>query len=58
MMVVEHDGTQRPLTELISEADIIVNGTFQETANPVNFVIESEADCLKANSLIIVSVFL
>lgn len=53
MMVVEHDGTQRPLTELINEADIIVNGTFQETANPVNFVIESEADCLKANSLII-----
>ena len=53
MMVVEHDGTQRPLTELISEADIIVNGTFQETANPVNFVIGSEADCLKANSLII-----
>ncbi|WP_213608724.1 N(5)-(carboxyethyl)ornithine synthase [Pseudoalteromonas sp.] len=53
MMVVEHDGSQRPLTELISEADIIVNGTYQETANPVNFVIESEADCLKPNSLII-----
>lgn len=53
MMMVEHDGSQRPLTELISEADIIVNGTYQETANPVNFVIESEADCLKPNSLII-----
>ncbi len=53
MMVVEHDGTQRPLTKLISEADIIVNGTYQETANPVNFVIESEAQCLKPNSLII-----
>ncbi|MFQ3204065.1 MAG: N5-(carboxyethyl)ornithine synthase [Pseudoalteromonas tetraodonis] len=53
MIVVEHDGSQRPLTELISEADIIVNGTYQETANPVNFVIESEADCLKPNSLII-----
>jgi len=53
MMVVEHDGSQRPLTELISEADIIVNGTYQETANPVNFVIESEANCLKPNSLII-----
>jgi alanine dehydrogenase len=53
MVVVEHDGTQRPLTELISEADIIVNGTYQETANPVNFVIESEAQCLKPNSLII-----
>ena len=53
MMVVEHDGTTRPLTELISEADIIVNGTFQETDNPTNFVIESEDDCLKRNSLII-----
>ncbi|AQQ01879.1 NAD(P) transhydrogenase subunit alpha [Pseudoalteromonas aliena] len=53
MVVVEHDGTQRPLTKLISEADIIVNGTYQETANPVNFVIESEAQCLKPNSLII-----
>lgn len=53
MIVVEHDGSQRPLTELISEADIIVNGTYQETANSVNFVIESEADCLKPNSLII-----
>ncbi|TMO07592.1 N(5)-(carboxyethyl)ornithine synthase [Pseudoalteromonas sp. S558] len=53
MVVVEHDGTPRPLTELISEADIIVNGTYQETANPVNFLIESEAQCLKPNSLII-----
>ncbi|KHM51117.1 NAD(P) transhydrogenase subunit alpha [Pseudoalteromonas distincta] len=53
MMVVEHDGTNRPLSDLISEADIIVNGTYQETAHPVNFVIESEADCLKPNSLII-----
>ena len=53
MMVVEHDGTNRPLGDLISEADIIVNGTYQETAHPVNFVIESEAECLKPNSLII-----
>ncbi|ALQ07943.1 MULTISPECIES: N(5)-(carboxyethyl)ornithine synthase [Pseudoalteromonas] len=53
MMVVEHDGTNRPLSDLISEADIIVNGTYQETAHPVNFVIESEAECLKPNSLII-----
>ncbi|MBH0079712.1 N(5)-(carboxyethyl)ornithine synthase [Pseudoalteromonas sp. NZS11] len=53
MMVVEHDGTNRPLGDLIREADIIVNGTYQETAHPVNFVIESEADCLKPNSLII-----
>lgn len=53
MMVIEHDGTSRPLTELISEADIIVNGVFQDTAKPVNFIIEPEKDCLKPNSLII-----
>ncbi|MCL1127755.1 N(5)-(carboxyethyl)ornithine synthase [Shewanella surugensis] len=53
MVVVEHDGTSRPLTELISEADIIVNGTFQETDNPINFVTEAESACLKHNSLII-----
>jgi len=53
MMVVEHDGSTRPLTELISEADIMVNGTFQNTDQPINFVIESEQACLKPNSLII-----
>ena len=53
MVVVEHDGTIRPLTELIRETDIIVNGTFQETDHPTNFVIESEAASLKPNCLII-----
>ena len=53
MMVAEHDGTSRPLTELIGEADIIVNGTFQNTVNPTHFVLESESECLKPNSLII-----
>ncbi|WJG08600.1 N(5)-(carboxyethyl)ornithine synthase [Aliiglaciecola sp. LCG003] len=53
MVVVEHDGSVRPLTSLISEADIIVNGTFQDTENPTDFVTEAESACLKANSLII-----
>ncbi len=53
MVVVENGGTVRPLTDMISEADIIVNGTFQDTANPTDFVIESEKACLKHNSLII-----
>jgi len=53
MMVVEHDGTSRSLTDLISEADIIVNGTFQDTENPTDFVTEAESQCLKPNSLII-----
>ena len=35
MLVVEHDGTERPLTDLISESDIIVNGTFQEPDHPI-----------------------
>ena len=52
-MVPEHDGTTRPLADLISEADIIVNGTFQETDNPIDYVIEAESSCLKPNSLII-----
>lgn len=53
MVVVEHDGTVRPLTDLIGESDIIVNGTFQDANNPTYFVIESESSCLKPNSLII-----
>ncbi len=53
MMVVEHDGTERPLSDLISEADIIVNGTFQDTENPTDFVTEEESACLKPNSLIV-----
>ena len=53
MMMVEHDGSTHPLTDLISEADIIVNGTFQNTASPTDFVIESESESLKPNSLII-----
>ena len=53
MIVIEHDGFIRPLSELISEADIIVNGDFQDTANPTNFVIKEESSCLKTDSLII-----
>ncbi len=53
MMVVEHDGASRPLTELISEADIIINGTFQDTKKPTDFILQEESACLKRNSLII-----
>jgi alanine dehydrogenase len=52
-MMLEYDGTARPLTDLISEADIIVNGTFQDTENPTDFVIEEESAYLKPNALII-----
>ncbi|RBP53654.1 N(5)-(carboxyethyl)ornithine synthase [Arenicella xantha] len=53
MMVAAHDGSMRPLTDLISESDIIVNGTFQDTAHPIDFVTQAESSCLKPNGLII-----
>jgi N5-(carboxyethyl)ornithine synthase len=53
MVAVEHDGSERPLNELISESDIIINGTFQDPNNPLNFVTEEEESFLKTNCLII-----
>ncbi len=53
MVVVEHDGTHRALTQLISEAGIIINGAFQDTNNPIDFVLEEEKACLKPGCLII-----
>lgn len=53
MMVVEHDGTERPLCDLISESGLIINGIYQDTNNPIDFVIEQEKACLKPGCLII-----
>ncbi len=53
MVTIEHDGTVRPLSDLISESEIIINGTYQDTNNPINFVTEDEKDTLKSGSLII-----
>jgi len=53
MLVVEHDGSETALSELISESDIIVNGTFQEPDHPLDFVTEAEKTYLKPGSLII-----
>ncbi|PLW92914.1 MAG: NAD(P) transhydrogenase subunit alpha [Marinilabiliales bacterium] len=53
MVTVEHDGTVEPLSKLISESEIIINGTYQDTDNPIHFVTENEKDILKAGSLII-----
>jgi len=53
MVVVEHDGSRRPLCDLISESEIIINGTFQEPGNPVDYVTKEEASCLKSGTLII-----
>lgn len=53
LVVVEHDGSERSLTDLISESDIIINGIFQEPGNPMHFVTEDEVSALKRDSLII-----
>ena len=53
MLVVEHDGTESPLSDLISQSDIIINGTFQDTAHPIYYVTEEESSCLKPGCLII-----
>jgi len=53
MVTIEHDGTVRPLSNLIGESEIIINGTYQDTDNPIHFVTEDEKDSLKSGSLII-----
>ena len=53
LLVVEHDGSERPLLDLISESEIIINGTYQDTDNPLDFVIETEKSRLKPGTLII-----
>ena len=53
MLVVEHDGTEKPLFDLINQAEIIVNGTLQEPDHPVLFVTEDEISYLKPGCLII-----
>jgi len=53
IVVIEHDGSVRPLSDLISESEIIINGIYQDTNNPTNFVMEEEKDILKPGCLII-----
>jgi len=53
MLVVEHDGCERSLPELISQSDIIINGAFQDTDHPTFFVTEEEKTSLKPGCLII-----
>jgi alanine dehydrogenase len=53
MLVVEHDGSESPLSDLISQSDIIVNGTFQDTDHPIHYVTEEESSCLRPGCLII-----
>ena len=53
ILVIEHDGSEKPLHDLISESEIIVNGTMQDPDHPTLFVSENERSCLKPGCLII-----
>lgn len=53
LIVVEHDGTERPLIDLIHESEIIVNGTYQDTSDQMDYVKEEEKDMLRPGTLII-----
>jgi N5-(carboxyethyl)ornithine synthase len=52
-VVVEHDGSERPFLDLIGEADIIVNGIFQNPEQPLMFVTADEASHLKQGCVIV-----
>jgi len=52
-LVVEHDGTERPFLDLLGEADMIVNGIFQDPEEPMMFVMSEEISRLKRDCLII-----
>ena len=53
LLMVEHDGSERPLLDLISESEIIINGTFQDANDPINFVLEEEKSRFRPGTLII-----
>ncbi|OAB78628.1 N(5)-(carboxyethyl)ornithine synthase [Cochleicola gelatinilyticus] len=53
LIVVEHDGTERPLIDLIKESEIIINGTYQDTDNPIDYIKEEDKNMLTPGTLII-----
>lgn len=53
LLVVEHDGTKRPFIDLVGEADIIVNGIFQDPEHPLMLVSTEEIPRLKKGCLIV-----
>jgi len=53
LVVVEHDGLERPLLDLIHESEIIINGTYQDTDDPIDYIKEEEKSMMKPGTLII-----
>ena len=53
LLAVEPDGSTRPFSEALSDVEIIVNGTLQDTDHPKMFVSAQDADKLMKSTLII-----
>jgi len=53
LVIVEHDGSESALIDLINESEIVINGTYQDIDDPINYVIENEKSMLKPGTLII-----
>jgi alanine dehydrogenase len=53
MLVEDEDGARTPLVDVLSEADVIVNGILQDTEHPIMFVRQDELERLKHGALII-----
>jgi N5-(carboxyethyl)ornithine synthase len=53
MVLTEHDGTMRPLLDLLANVDILVNGIFQDPDNPLMLVTDEEVSRLPKDCLII-----
>ena len=52
-VVVEHDGTERCFLDMLGDADIIVNGIFQNPDDPLTFIAEEDLPRMKKGCLII-----
>ena len=53
LTVVEEDGVRRPLADALAEADVIVNGTLQDTDQPLLFLHAGEEKRLAPGALIV-----
>jgi len=53
VLVTEPDGSERPLVELLSRADIVVNAIFQDPNDPLMFVLPDELTAFKRDALIV-----
>ncbi|MFL1897457.1 N(5)-(carboxyethyl)ornithine synthase [Aquimarina sp. 2-A2] len=53
LIVVEHDGSERSLLDVINESEIIINGTYQDTDDPIDYVTADEKAMLQPGTLII-----